>query len=610
MFKNISIRNRLFILCAIFTVALISIGMFGILQLTSVAHTVDTITNDEAHEAINLARMYEDMIDLDRQLKAYLLADEPGEADEVAQMIADLREEIDGEIADVRGTLAPGADTDSFNEILTQWQSLVSLQEQILSLAQAGETEEADSIIDGTYTAQFGQLAELYDVFRDQKVAYITDTGAAIDVLTYQTVPLTTASIIAVALVIVLTLGYSIIRGITRPLNALLETTRKVSAGDLTQRALVTARDEIGVVTESFNGMVENLQQSTEVSLAARTVSKSVIAQLVKYVEKVASGDLRSHLKLDIPSQDPVFDDMRTLGNNLNIMVDSLSDITRQIRETTTAVAAAASEIMATTTQQNASTTEQDAAVTETVATVEEIRATISQSSERAQAVAKGAQQSLEVSRNGQEAVVNSVQGMESLRQRVETIAQNILTLAERTQQIGGIIASVNEIASQSKLLALNASIEAARAGEEGKGFAVVAMEVRQLAEQSREATGRVRDILNEIQQATNTAVMVTEEGSKGAEAGMGLVERAGQVIEQLTAIIEDSAQAASQIAASAAQQTNGMNQLAIAMTSIKQATTQTAASTRQAERGVQDLNEMARRMQQVVARYQLSSAD
>ena len=93
--------------------------------------------------------------------------------------------------------------------------------------------------------------------------------------------------------------------------------------------------------------------------------------------------------------------------------------------------------------------------------------------------------------------------------------------LSERTQQIGEIIDAVNALADQSKLLALNASIEAARAGEEGKGFAVVAMEVRQLAEQSRGATSRVRDILSEIQDATNMAVMVTEEGSKGAENGM-----------------------------------------------------------------------------------------
>jgi methyl-accepting chemotaxis protein len=220
--------------------------------------------------------------------------------------------------------------------------------------------------------------------------------------------------------------------------------------------------------------------------------------------------------------------------------------------------------------------------------------------------VAETAQQSVSISIDGQEAVADSVAGMNLIRGRVEGIAENILMLAERTQQIGEIIETVNDLADQSKLLALNASIEAARAGEEGKGFAVVAMEVRQLAEQSREATERVRDILSEIQQATNTAVMVTEEGSKGAEAGMDLVERAGEAIRDLAGTIEEASQAATQIAASTHQQTNGMDQLSAAMAQIKQATTQAAASTRQTEESVRGMIDVAGQLEDAAARYQL----
>jgi methyl-accepting chemotaxis protein len=180
--------------------------------------------------------------------------------------------------------------------------------------------------------------------------------------------------------------------------------------------------------------------------------------------------------------------------------------------------------------------------------------------------------------------------------------------LSERTQQIGEIIETVNAIADQSKLLALNASIEAARAGEEGKGFAVVAMEVRQLAEQSRAATRRVSDILGEIQQATNTAVMVTEEGSKGAATGMELVNRAGMAIRDLANTIEESAQAAVQIAASTHQQSNGMNQLGAAMFQIKQANSQTAAAMEQTEQSIRDLMTMVHQMEAAAAQYDLKA--
>ena len=215
-------------------------------------------------------------------------------------------------------------------------------------------------------------------------------------------------------------------------------------------------------------------------------------------------------------------------------------------------------------------------------------------------------QQSLEVSREGQQAVVNTINGMETVQERVQNIAETILTLSERTQKIGEIIETVNQIAEQSRLLALNASIEAARAGEEGRGFAVVAMEVRQLAEQSGEATDRVRDILSEIQQVTNEAVMVTEEGIKGAADGVTLVSVAGDTIEALATAIEESAQEATLIATSTRQQAIGMKQLLQAMHSIKQASAHSAVSTGKAEESAHDIAEMARQMEETVSVYQL----
>jgi PAS domain S-box-containing protein len=264
----------------------------------------------------------------------------------------------------------------------------------------------------------------------------------------------------------------------------------------------------------------------------------------------------------------------------------------------------AAVEILATAAQQTSSVVEQEAAIAQTLATVEEVRQTVEQTANRAQDVASAARESVKVSHTGAEAVIDSIEGMSSIKEKVEHIAENILALSERTQQIGEIIDTVNALAEQSKLLALNASIEAARAGEEGRGFAVVAMEVRQLAEQSRQATGRIRDILTEIQQATNTAVMVTEEGSKGAERGTSLVEQAGSAIRELAATIEEAAQAAAQIAASTHQQTSGMEQLSAAMVNIRAAATQHAASTLQMERSVQDLMAMTEQLEQAAERY------
>ncbi len=430
------------------------------------------------------------------------------------------------------------------------------------------------------------------------------DHGAPISDLASQADRLLALGVAVLVIVLIVSAGLTwwVTRLISGRLRDITNAVERIAGGDLSQRLSLKGDDEIARLAQAFDAMTDNVQ----LMMDDRTALESTVTHYMTFVESVAEGNLTARLELNHNQRGRKKDELHRLGLNLNAMVEGLSDTARQIRQVSSGVAAAAAEILEATTQQNASSTEQDAAVTQTMATAEQVRTTVQQTADRAQTVANVSQQSLTVSRAGQTAVVDSVNGMQILRVRVESIAENILMLSERTQQIGEIIGTVNDIADQSKMLALNASIEAARAGEEGKGFAVVAMEVRQLAEQSRGATARVRDILNEIQQATNAAVMVTEEGTKGADSGVALVERAGEAIRNLAATIEEAARSAAQIAASTQQQTNGMEQLTMAMASIQHATAQTVSSTRQAEQSARRLDEMARQMEQTVARYRL----
>jgi len=408
-------------------------------------------------------------------------------------------------------------------------------------------------------------------------------------------------ALIVVVIVSMTSLG--IANSIARPIVSITQSATRVANGDLNAQANVNSTSETGVLAAAFNQMTENLRQMVESERASKTRLETTVSGYTRFIESVAQGNLKQQLNLNGGGAD---DDLVRLGMNLNTMVENLREMASQIRDTVSSVSSTVIQIQAATTQQTAAATEQDASVTQTVATVEEVRVTVQQTASRAQTVANSSQTSVQVSRSGEQAVIDTLKGMETLRQRVHDIAENILMLSERTQQIGEIIDTVNALAEQSKLLALNASIEAARAGEEGKGFAVVAMEVRQLAEQSREATSHVRHILSEIQQATNAAVMVTEEGSKGAESGMKMAQNAGESIRNLATTIEEAAQAAMQIAASTNQQINGMDQLASAMTQIQQAAAQTAASTRQTEQSMRQLNEMAHRLESAVKRYEI----
>ncbi len=328
----------------------------------------------------------------------------------------------------------------------------------------------------------------------------------------------------------------------------------------------------------------------------------SLLSYYADTLEKIVDGE--HAWKVDHPfgaDEQAVNQPIYRLGAALNRLLEQQRGILIEIDRAFEHLDNDTQAILQATARQISMANEQDAVVTETTATVNEVRATVTETAERVQSVAETAQISVDISRAGIDAVTETINGMDVIRRRVEDIADNILVLSEHTQQIGEIIATVNNLADQSRMLALNASVEAARAGEEGKGFAVVAMEVRNLADQNRDATIQVREILGEIQRATNAAVMVTEEGSKGVDQGQVLVNRAGDSIRDLARAIEEAALAAMQIAASTRQQTIGMDQLTQAIRSIKHATTETVSGTMQVEASVQRLREAAHRVRDVL---------
>ena len=153
---------------------------------------------------------------------------------------------------------------------------------------------------------------------------------------------------------------------------------------------------------------------------------------------------------------------------------------------------------------------------------------------------------------------------MGGIREKVMTVAQTIRTLAQFAQRIDNIIGSVSEIATQSNLLAINASIEAARAGIHGRGFAVVADEVRSLSHQSTQAAGQVRAILEEIQSAMKQAIRATDEGLEQVALGVGVATEADSVMHHLMEQVTAAQQAVSSVHDIIRQQVDGLDEMSI----------------------------------------------
>ncbi|MEX2535598.1 MAG: methyl-accepting chemotaxis protein [Trueperaceae bacterium] len=276
--------------------------------------------------------------------------------------------------------------------------------------------------------------------------------------------------------------------------------------------------------------------------------------------------------------------------------------ITGQLQDSIMRLSASAAQILSTTAEVASGTAETATAVNETTATVEEVKQTAQVASQKAKQVSDSAREMTDVARSGRGSIEDTIEVMQNIQSQMESVAGSIVQLAEQSQAIGEVITTVNDLAEQSNLLAVNAAIEATRAGEHGKGFAVVAQEVRSLASQSKDATRQVRAILGDIQKATNTAVLATEEGNKAVDEGVRQTEATAQAINRLADSVEAAAQAATQISASNQQQMVGMDQVALAMDNIKQASSQNVAGTRQAESAAKDLQDLGRRLTRLIS--------
>jgi methyl-accepting chemotaxis protein len=339
------------------------------------------------------------------------------------------------------------------------------------------------------------------------------------------------------------------------------------------------------------------------VSIAGILVQRSITIPLsvfMKFVERVGEGDLTQQAKISSA------DELGELALSLDGMVVGLRDVAGQTRLATVNLNSAAAEILASTQQQAAGTGEQAAAIQQTTITMEEVTQSGVQISDRAKEVATSAEATSAASRAGLQAVENTNRSMETIREQAEAVAENVVLLSEKTQAIGEIISTVNDLAEQSHLLALNAAIEAAAAGENGRRFSVIAGEVKNLADQSREATVHVRSILGDIQKGINTSVMLTEEAVKRVDAGKQEADVADRTIREMTENIQQSVQAFQQIVAGANQQQIGFRQVMQAVRDIGQASQQTASSTSQLEKAAVGLTALAQQLQKAVDRYRI----
>jgi methyl-accepting chemotaxis protein len=324
------------------------------------------------------------------------------------------------------------------------------------------------------------------------------------------------------------------------------------------------------------------------------------LKRMAYLTQEVADGKLSRRIEVRRTAE------LGQLEAALSQMTENLRGIIQRICSSAQRVGACAGEIGTVVDELNRAASQQSAAVAETTSAMEELRTVAEQIAHGAQAVSGAATHTQDDVQAGLQAVAETVARMEEIRISNEASVQEILHLGSKANQIGAVMDLIDDIAAQTKLIAINASIEAAAAGEAGKRFGVVASQVRHLADNVAQSTEEIRHRIGEIQTATNELVIAAEQGTKKIAQGVELSRTTQRALDEIAASADQTSISASQISISTRQQQTAVEQVVEALNNVSEEVSRVAASSEQTSRIVVDLGHLASTLNDLVALFEL----
>ena len=336
--------------------------------------------------------------------------------------------------------------------------------------------------------------------------------------------------------------------------------------------------------------------------LISRSISKPM-NEILAMVTDIAQGEGDLTKRLDYVARDQ----MGQICVMFNNFIEKLHGIISRVAHNTVQLAAAANQLM-TSAEQIATGAEEVAAQAGTVATAgEQMAATSGDIARNCQMAAGSGTQASSTAIAGADVVNNTVGVMGKIAGRVKGTAETIERLGARSDQIGEIIGTIQDIADQTNLLALNAAIEAARAGEQGRGFAVVADEVRALAERTTKATREIGEMIKAIQSETRSAVTAMEEGVLEVEQGTFEAAKSGQALQEILEQINSVTMQVNQVATAAEEQTATTGEISSNIQQITEVVHQTAKGAQESASAANSLARLAEELQRLVGQFKVS---
>ena len=588
-------------------VLLIIVALLGITNMRGIQAQLDDIVNDEFPKTVQANNVIDAVNGIGIFMRDSLLVTGQENIQKELNGIPPLRKTIKENVEKLQATIHSEKGKAALGKILDLRAKYIASQDAFIKLQAEGKTLEAKKLfMDETMELQDGYIVAVNELITLQSNRMIEIGEEANQQVKSALILIIVLSLIAVVIGVIV--AFMIVRNLMKQLGGepdyAADAVGKIAAGDLSMDlvlkagdtssllySLKTMQDSLRTIVAEIKSIVEAAavrgdfgvkmditgkqgytKELSELLNQLSNITETGISDVVRVANALAKGDLTQTISKDYPGS---FDEMKT---GINGTVENLKQLVGEIKDATDTINTASKEIAAGNSDLSQRTEEQASSLEETASSMEELTSTVRQNAENAKQANQLAIGASDVAGKGGAVVSQVVTTMDSIN--------------ESSRKIVDIISVIDGIAFQTNILALNAAVEAARAGEQGRGFAVVAGEVRNLAQRSAAAAKEIKTLIGD-------SVGKVEDGSK-------LVAQAGQTMEEIVSSIRRVTDIMSEITAASVEQSQGIEQVNLAITQMDEVTQQNAALVEEAAAAAEALEEQAQNLSVSVATFKV----
>lgn len=559
LFSTMRVGLRLTIGFGLLASLMLLIALIGILRMSALNSELELISSVR-FKRVALVDAATTMVHANgRSAMLMFLTNDPKEREHLAQLQAKNKEAITGLFSQVQATIDSDDGRRLFSDVVARRAEYVGSFTRAREVIET-DRPEAQRIVTTKMVPALEAFIGSLDEFLAEQQRLVRESAAEA-ATTYANGRLAIILLALFALLGSAIIAFIVTRSITAPLATAVVTASKISEG----RFEITARDELGQVSQAFNGVQEALIETRILKTKVEKDNQELqanIMDLLKVVADASDGDLTVRAAISAGALGNVADAFNSLMENLQSL---LGQVQMQISRTN----AAATAIRDASHRVADGATTQAKEVLSASQVVQKMSTEIGRVAEAAMMAVAAAKRTEQSAEQGTTAVQDVITGMGTLRANVQAGAKKMKNLGDRSMEITGIVGTISRISEQTNMLALNAAIEAARAGEHGRGFSVVAEEVRKLAERTAAATQEIDKLVKAIHFETNQTVDAIEQQTQVVEQESALVGQAGESLIRIRKESTESASVVVDISKVAKQQAEGTGHVVKTMEGI-----------------------------------------